>query len=245
MEKLQYLLWPPGGRAPEDLRKELLDGVAPRLLDLGARGLAMNIADEHAAVPPPVAPPEGEAPVGATVSIWLDCLDSRGPFEELLRGASERLAGYLVTESLYTDYGDNSFAPPRSWPDGERSPGLSVVTLLEKPDRLSYAEWVAHWHGVQSPVSAAMQPRTRYVRNAVARSVTAEAPPYLGIVEECWPSADHVTDPMLFYCAEGSKETLRRNIERMLESVTAFLDLDRIRTMTMSEYLLRSWSADG
>jgi len=245
MEKLQYLLWSPAGRAPEALRKELLDGVAPQLLELGAHGLAMNIADEHAAVPPPVAAPAGEAQVDATVSIWLDCLDSRAPFEDVLRGASQRLAGYLVTESLYTDYGDNRFAPPRSWPDGDRSPGLSVVTLLEKPDRLSYDEWVAHWHGVQSPVSAAMQPRTRYVRNAVARAVTAEAPPVLGIVEECWPSAEHLTDPMLFYCADGSKETLRRNVERMLESVTAFLDLDRIRTMTMSEYLLRSLRTHG
>ena len=150
------------------------------------------------------------------------------------------MAGYLVTESLYTDYGQNEFAPERSWADGERSPGVTVVTLLERPQRLPVDEWIAHWYGVQSPVSAAMQPRTRYVRNAVTRALTDHAPPYAGIVEECWPSAEHVEDPMLFYCAGGSKDVLKQNIEKMMASVTAFLDLDRIRTVTMSEYLLKT-----
>jgi hypothetical protein len=98
--------------------------------------------------------------------------------------------------------------------------------------------WIAHWHGVQSPVSEAIQPRTRYVRNAVVRAVTPDAPPYRGIVEEAWPSAAHVTDPMLFYGGDGCRERMRQNLERMLESVQGFLDLDRIRNVTMSEYLL-------
>ena len=105
---------------------------------------------------------------------------------------------------------------------------------------MTHDAWTAHWHGVQSPVSEEIQPRTRYVRNAVVRSLTPDAPPYQGIVDEAWPSAEHVTDPMLFYCAEGSKEKLRRNIERMLKSVGGFLDMDRIRNVTMSEYLLKT-----
>ncbi len=240
MEKLIYLLWSPPDREPEATRKQLLDEVAPRLLSLGVRGLSMNIDDPDAAAQAPVPPPEGEPQVVATVSLWLDCLDVRGPHETLLRDASADLAGYLVTESLYTDYGDNEFAEARDWPDGQRSPGVTLLTLMERPERLSSADWIAHWHGVQSPVSAAIQPRTRYVRNAVCRPVTAGAPPYEGIVEECWPSIGHLEDPMLFYCAKGSRETLKENINKMMESVTAFLDLNRIRTITMSEYLLKS-----
>ena len=240
MEKVMYLLGSPAGTEPDQNRKRLLDEVAPRLLELGARSLSMNIDDSDAAVRAPVSAPEGEVPISATVSIWLDCHDFRAPFEAVLASASERLAGYLVTESLYTDYGQNEFAPARSWPDGERSPGVSVVTLLEKPERLSDDAWMDHWYGVQSPVSAVIQPRTRYVRNAVTRRLTDGAPPYRGIVEECWPSAEHVEDPMLFYCAGGSKDVLKENIEKMMASVTAFLDLDRIRTVTMSEYLLKT-----
>ena len=111
-----------------------------------------------------------------------------------------------------------------------------MFTASKRP----YEEWVRHWHEVQSPVSAAIQPRTRYVRNAVFRPVTEGAPPYEGIVEECWPSARHVEDPMLFYCADGSAERMKENVEKMMASVTAFLDLDRIRTITMSEYLLKT-----
>jgi hypothetical protein len=85
-----------------------------------------------------------------------------------------------------------------------------------------------------------MQPRIRYVRNAVVRPVTPDAPPYRGIVEECWPSPQHITDPMLFYCADGDAEVMQANLREMLASVTAFLDLDRLRSITMSEYLLRT-----
>ena len=240
MEKLIYLLWASEDRASNRTRKQLLTDCAPRLLDLGAPGLSMNIDDSDADVPPPLPTPRGEQPLSAQVSLWLHCLDRRAPFEEVLAAVGARMSGYLVTESLYTDYGDNRYSRPRHWPDGERSPGVLTVTLLEKPDRLGFEEWIDRWHGTQSPVSEAIQPRARYVRNAVVRPITAGAPPYRGIVEEAWPSARHVTDPMLFYCAEGSEERLQQNIGRMLESVNAFLDVDRIRSNTMSEYLLKS-----
>jgi hypothetical protein len=173
-------------------------------------------------------------------SIWLDRYDDRGPYEAVLRSHCDRIAGYLVLESMYTDYGGNRHSGPRDWPDGVRSPGVTMVTLMERPERLSPEEWVTHWHTVQSPVSESMQPRIRYVRNEVVRAVTPDAPPYRGIVEECWPSAEHVTDPMLFYCAEGDADRMQSNLREMLGSVTAFLDLDRIRSITMSEYLLKT-----
>jgi hypothetical protein len=244
MEKLVYLVWKRRGGEADVVRESLLDKCAPRLLALGPRGLSINVDDSDAEVPAPVPWPEHEPPLVAEISLWLDCYERRGPYEEILSGVGDELAGYLVTESLYTDYGGNEYSRPRTWPDGERSPGVLTVTLLEKPERMSYADWIAHWHGVQSPVSEEIQPRARYVRNAVARALTPAAPPYLGIVEEAWPSAEHVTDPMLFYCGDGSKRRMQRNLERMLASVRGFLDLDRIRNVTMSEYLLETgWAA--
>ncbi len=204
------------------------------------RALTLNVDDADSDVPTPVPWPADELPLAAELSLWLDCYDRRGPFEEILSVVGERRAGYLVTESVYTDYGGNRHAKPRDWPDGRRSPGVLTVTLIERPERMPYEDWVARWHGVQSPVSEEIQPRTRYVRNAVVRALGEGAPSYQGIVDEAWPSATHVTDPMLFYCAEGSQEKLQRNIERMLESVRGFLDLERIRSTTMSEYLLKT-----
>jgi hypothetical protein len=150
-----------------------------------------------------------------------------------------RSAGYLVVESLYEDYGTTPHAPARQWPDDERSPGVLTVALIHRPAGLAYGEWIARWHGTQSPLSAELQPRTRYVRNEVVRPVTADAPEIHGIVEEAWPSARHVADPMLFYKAT-TRDELTTNITRMLESVNACLDLSRLRSATMSEYLMKT-----
>jgi hypothetical protein len=61
-----------------------------------------------------------------------------------------------------------------------------------------------------------------------------------GIVEEAWPSAEHVADPMLFFNAGGDADVMSRNLQRMMDSVNACLDLNRFRTATMSEYFVRS-----
>ena len=100
------------------------------------------------------------------------------------------------------------------------------------------ASWIERWHGTQSPLSGTLQPRCRYVRNEVIRPVTPGAPGVDGIVEEAWPSAAHVADPMLFFNGDGDPDRLARNINSMLESVTACLDLGRLRSSTMSEYLM-------
>lgn len=243
MEKLVYLVW--GAREPDPnaIRDRLLGDVAPRLLALDPRGLSVNVDDGDSDVPTSVPWPATELPLLAELSLWLDCHDRRGPYEAILGGLGVRRAGYLVTEALYTDYGRNTHHPgPRTWGDGVRSPGLLTVTLLEMPARFAGDDerWLAHWYGHQSPMSEAIQPRMRYVRNTVVRALTPGAPPYRGIVEEAWPSADHVRDPMLFYCAGGSTETLKRHAAMMTDSVAYFLDFDRIRNVTMSEYLLKT-----
>ncbi|MGZ6886406.1 MAG: hypothetical protein ACXVLO_11600 [Acidimicrobiia bacterium] len=240
MEKLQYLCWARPGLDATARGGLARDEIAPALLALGPRGLSMQVDDDDADVPVPMPPPADEPQPFLLVSIWLDRYDDREPYEAVLRAHCERIAGYLVTESLYTDYGGNRFAGPRDWPDGRRSPGVVMVTLLRRPARLTEEEWITHWHTVQSPVSEAMQPRMRYVRNAVARAITPDAPPIAGIVEEAWPSPEHMTDPMLFYCAEGDTELMKRNLSAMLDSVTAFLDLEQLRSFTASEYLLRT-----
>jgi len=173
------------------------------------------------------------------VSVWLHNYEQRGGVETLLDELVPDYDGYLVAESLYTDYGGNAHAALRDWPDGERSRGLLTVTLLEKPDALGYEDWIEHWHGHQSPMSEAMQPRTRYVRNEVVRAVTHGAPPWKAIVEEAWPSAEHITDPFLFYSA-STQDEVNANLTIMLDSVNKLTDLSTLRVATMSEYLLRS-----
>lgn len=239
MEKVVYLLWGPGDPAAGDrLRDRLLDQVPAAASAAGARSLVVNVHDTDAAeAPAPVAPPAGEDPHVAEVGVFLDSYERRGPVDEAVAATGLAWAAYLVAESLVDDYGTTPHGPARDWPDGRRSPGVLTVALIHRPEGLDVAEWIRRWHGVQSPVSAALQPRTRYVRNQVVRALTDGAPAVDGIVDEAWPSARHVADPRLFYRAADAEE-LDRHVRQMLESVTACLDLTRLRSSTMSEYLL-------
>jgi hypothetical protein len=242
VEKVVFLVWgEPDPEAGDRLREQLLDRVAPRLLDGGARALTVNVHDSAAAEAPSPAPaPAGEPVHVAQVSVWLDSYDKRAGVDAALSTLTQPVSGYLVTESLYEDYGTTPHALPRDWPDGERSPGVLTVALIHRPEGLGYEEWIERWHGTQSPESGELQPRTRYVRNEVHRAVTPGAPAIDGIVEEGWPSAEHVADPMLFFNAAGDPARLQANLERMMANVTACLDLARLRSVTMSEHLVRT-----
>ena len=238
MEKLIYLLWKPKGQSPSRTRDILLNDCASRLIETGAQKLSMDIDDPESDVPSPAPFHPGE-PISALVSIWTETTVDRTRYEQILHSAGFRLAGYLVDGFVYTEYGDNRHSGPRNWPDGQRSPGLVAVTLLERPKRIPYDKWIKRWHGNMSSVSDALQPRQRYVRNVVLKPITPGAPPYDGIVEEVWPSAKHITNPFLFYCADNVWQLIK-HLTIMLWTVTRCFNLFRIRTTIMSEYLIKT-----
>jgi hypothetical protein len=235
-----YLAWFDPSSTRADVSEIALGSVADELLALGPRGLTIDVWDPESDIPAPMPTPDGETPLHALVSVWLDAVDYREPYEEVLRSETSRLAGYEVVESLYRDYGGNQWSEPRQWPDGSRSPGVLTVAFLEQHPEQSFSEWMTRWHTRISPITESIQPRCRYVRNAVFRAITDGAPPWRGIVEEAWPSLEHVTDPMLFYCGEGDPELMNANVATMIEEINAFVDLTTLRSVTMSEWILRS-----
>lgn len=240
MEKLTYLIWDRPSRDPADVQAQLLGDVAPRLLALEPLGLSMNLDDQDAQVPAPVPLPGDELPVRAQVSIWLHAHDFRAPFEAVLAGVGVRRAGYLVTEALYSDYGRAASWPePRDWPDGQRSPGITTLGIFEKKPGISDEVFFGHWFGHQSPMSEWMQPRCRYVRNTVVFGVTPGAPPYRAIVEEVWPTVEHLTDLRTFFGAQ-TDEQVGEHVRIMMDSMKVFATMDTFRSFTLSEYLLKT-----
>jgi hypothetical protein len=240
MEKLMYLTWLGEESTRSDVSEVMLGRVGEQLLALDPVALTIDVWDPDSDIPAPVPTPEGEAPLHGLVSLWVDTIEQRERFERVLEAAAVRLAGYSVVESLYRDYGGNQWAAPRSWPDGVRSPGVLTVALLQQHPDQSFDEWITRWHTRISPITEAIQPRTRYVRNAVFRAITDGAPPVAGIVEEAWPSLQHVTDPMLFYCADGDPERMNAHVTQMIDEINAFVDLSTLRSVTMSEWILKS-----
>jgi hypothetical protein len=217
-------------------RVSLVDQVSPQLLALGADRLTVTVADEAADVPGPNPFVTKGLPV-ALVSLWTDA--SADPLVACVTGAGFTVAAYEVDETVPTTYGDNRHAAPRDWPDGVRSRGVTAVSLIEQHPTLSYDEWLRRWHGRMSPVSERIQPRTRYVRNRVLRALTPDAPPWAAIVEECWPSPKHVSNPFLFYGA-SNPVTMVFNSLQILAAVTAFTRIWRVRTFMASEWFIRS-----
>lgn len=228
MEKLVYLTWKLADDSIDAFRERLVGNVAGALLQHGALALTVNVADlgEQVGKGTSLFLGEGKT-ISASVSLWLDSLDRRTPLEAALRAISARVDGYLVTESMPRR------CPDRDWPDGARSPGVTLWTAFPKPDRVSDEEFYARWHGSHTPLSFEIHPLWEYTRNAVARVLTPGGPPYRAIVEERFRTLDELVDPMKFF---GSAE----NVHRVLTDIATFSDLESMNTAPMSEWIIKS-----
>ncbi|MGJ8670295.1 MAG: hypothetical protein ACSHXK_12455 [Oceanococcus sp.] len=244
MDKCIFLLWDQPGTSPAERRLSLLERCGPALLALDPAGLQINICDDLATTPSPAPKPLFSDPFVGQVNVWLNEAnrDQWQAFEDVLRKAGFQLQAYLVEEWLYTDYGEHhnvDAAYPRSWPDGERCPGILAVTLLRKPRRLNREVWLRRWFGHQSQMSERMQPRARYVRHLIQESLSPGAEQIDGLVEEDWPSGEHVTNLKLFYGARNWWGVMR-NMAIMLHSVVRILNLFNITTVMMSAYFIKT-----
>lgn len=230
MEKLIYLVRARPTLDGTHLRGDVLGEVVPQLVDLGATGISVHLDDDRVSIAGPMPCPPSELPVRAAIAFWLACHDDRGEAEAVLAHLGERRDGYLVTESVYSEFGQRR-GSPRDWPAGERSPGVTTVALVHRNPLLDPRTFRELWYGHQSPMSERLQPRLRYVRNTVVHPVTAGAAPLDGIVVESWESEEVVADIEAFH--NGDLE----NLTVMLDSVQTVFDMPRLRSIAMSEYL--------
>ena len=220
MEKLIYLIRERASRDGAQLRGQVVGDVVPPAARPGRDRTSRSTSPTTSVtIPGPMPCPGGELPLRAGVSLWLDNHDDRGGVEELLGRVGERCDGYLVTESVYSEYGQRR-GEPRSWPAGERSPGPGHVRARAPqpaagPPDASGSSGTA----TSPPCPRRLQPRLRYVRNTVAHPVTAGAPPIDGIVVESWESEELVSDIEAFH--NGDLE----NLTVMLDSVGTVFDM--------------------
>ena len=45
---------------------------------------------------------------------------------------------------------------------------------------------------------------------------------------------------MLFFCGDGDPERMQAQLTQMIDEITAFVDLSTLRSVTMSEWILKS-----
>jgi hypothetical protein len=227
VEKLVYLITREADVPGADLRGPLIEKAVPALREAGASRISVNVEDEDVAQGTGVRIRRSYPPIRAMVSFWMQNADDRGPCEAALQAEAAGLAGYLVVESRPLVH-----EPPV----GERTRGANLVTcIVQKPD-ISFADFIDHWNNEHKRVALETQSTFAYVRNAVVRRLTEAGGDWDGIVEEGFPS-EALTDPLAWYACD-SREEHKRRLQRMMDSVNAFLDLSVLESTPMSEYFL-------
>ena len=230
MEKLVYLLNSPADSGATRARRfdeAAVGDIADKLQRCGAYRIGVNVADLNepvqAAAPGRIFGPTWPA-LDAVVEFWLDNLDRRRKVELLLGTLCEEVAGYLVTESVVQNFA-------REWPPKTRRPGVTQFTALAKPANVSDEDFYHTWQVRHSASSFDLHPRRwSYIRNAIARPLTAGAPPYRALVLEHFRELADFTDDSRYF---GTQQA----IEEMYAELPGYCDVASMITGPMSEYL--------
>ena len=234
MEKLCYAVSRPADDAAERVATWLHTDVAAALAEDPGVLAARVLVEAPDGAPMRVgAGPDGTFLCGL-VALWVATYQDRSGVEAVLgAGLAARCEGWLVTESL--PQGD----PPASTP-GERSPGLTTVTLLDKRPGLDEAEFYRLWHEVHRITTAEVHPFTLYARNEVVRGLTPGARPLRGIVYESTATVEDTLDPQRFFGAHGDDAVFKANIQRVMSETMAFIDYDTMETVPMHDLVVRA-----
>lgn len=236
MEKVCTVFW----RGADDPAQVLPDWVNDSLLPHLAAATEVRGATVHAEATDPAYEPlrhagRDEPLLCGLLSVWLDSYQDGPELQTLMRGAPvAEVASYLVCESVPKAYGK-----AMTWAHGQVAPGLSIVTLLDKPAGTDEKAFYHYWHELHRLTTAQCHPFASYVRNEVARPLSEGAPQYRGIVTESSPHVEDFLDPHRFYLSGGSREQLRANQRRVVDETSRFIDFGTIQVAPMTEWVVR------
>lgn len=236
MEKLMLSLWKPPQQSTEQWRSDVL-GLCQDLTGTGAKHIRVMVVDEAVAAAGAQRIINSAVPLDGMLSLWLDSAAQFPTLQERLTPLTARLEAYLVLES--ESYPDERQARAANYrvPVGQRTPGMSQVVLLHKPPRLSYEQWYDLWRNGHGPLAYPLQSIFGYRQNTVVRALTYGAPVLHAIVEENFPP-EAIGNPQGFFNALGDPDTCAQRQQAMYESVSRFIDFDKIDCILTSEYLL-------
>ncbi len=224
VDKLQFVL-----RAPEGIDHarfgQQARALAERLLALEPERLKLSWTEQ----PPPrlALVPFARRPLA------LFSIVGPSPAEriaDLLAEAGGALSGYRVSEALPTAY-------RRDWPDGQRTPGAGLLTLLKRKPGLSDERFYHEWFGRHTPKSQRIHPLWCYERNRVEQAVLPGSAPFEGIVEERFRTRAELLNPVRLF--GGPLSWLPHMIEVGLH-ISSFLDMRSMETYLVEELHLKS-----
>jgi EthD domain len=223
MEKVICALWGPS--------PALLQDLPTALAEAGAKQVRINVQHETVSCGAPLRQTWQMPQQDAVVQYWVPSANPifHEPVLEIVARHCRRVAAWLVSESTIIP---NVKHPPV---DGERTDGWAQMAFLTLPKGMSLAEWRAIWRDYHTSIAINTQANFEYVQNFVVEPLTPDAPPYVGIVEECFPLSA-LTDPFVFFDAVGDPDKFQRNLDTMMESCGRFIEPGTIDVIPTSQF---------
>lgn len=137
---------------------------------------------------------------------------------------------YLVTEALPVAY-------QKSWADGDKTPGVCLLTLFKQKKNIDYATFLHRWHNSHTPLSLKIHPLWHYNRNVVEEKMSDNSNAWDGIVEEHMRSRSELLNPFKFF---GNPVVILPRMLHVFTDTKSFLDYNTIEPYLVSEYLLKT-----
>lgn len=164
----------------------------------------------------------------ACISIWKD---NDEPVESL-----EKLNGfegvYRVTEALPVAYS-------KDWTDGEKTPGVCLLTLFKQKKNIDYKTFLHRWHNSHTPLSLEIHPLWHYNRNVVEEKLSRNSKGWDGIVEEHMRTQSELLNPFKFF---GNPLVIIPRMIQVYTDTKSFLDYGTIEPYLVAEYWVKSSS---
>jgi hypothetical protein len=231
MEKIICALWKSDDESHASFNARLLSDVPAKLAQLGAQSIRLNIEEVRTAPAAPLRQSRGAQQHAALLQYWLPSAHPifRAKIDALLDTFVARWAGWIVLESTILPNRDH---PPAS---GARNWGWAQIACLTLPNGMAHEDWRRIWQDDHTQVAVETQANFEYVQNLIIRPLTPDAPPYVAIVEECFPDAA-MTDAFAFFDAVGDKAKFAVHLERMMTSCNRFITPGTIDVIPTSQY---------
>ncbi len=137
---------------------------------------------------------------------------------------------YSTTEALPVAY-------EKTWADGEKTPGVCLLTLFRQKKNIDHETFLDRWHNSHTPMSLKYHPLWHYNRNVVDSNLSDHSAVWHGIVEEHMRTRSELLNPFKFF---GNPLVIIPRMINVYRDTNSFLDYKTIETYLVAEYHLKS-----
>ena len=136
---------------------------------------------------------------------------------------------YKVTEALPVAY-------EKTWADGEKTPGVCLLTLFKQKKSIDYKTFLDRWHNSHTPLSLKTHPLWHYNRNVVEEKLNSNSVQWDGIVEEHMRTRAELLNPFKFF---GNPLVIIPRMIQVYTDTKSFLDYKTIEPYIVAEYHIK------